>query len=329
VLCSPLLEMGSRLTVRYRRKPPFGGPPDDRYFPVLLRQLAAVERRVERCYPDSARIARSPAEIDEVLSTGKLALIHCVEGGFSLGASPESVEHAVNLLAARGVAYITIAHLYWRHVATNVPAVPFVSDDFYNWVFPQPDVGLSELGRAAIRAMVAEGVLVDITHMSHAALEDTFSLMDELDPDGSVPLLASHCGYRFGRHGYNLSEATIKRIAEREGVIGLILSPYFMADGLPEGEPSSWEDSFEILCRHIDEIRSITDSHRHVAVGSDLDGFIKPTLPGFHDSAQLGRLGPALEERYGASTALAIQSDNAMRVLRDGWRGSVAPVEVV
>lgn len=199
---------------------------------------------------DTARIARSPAEADEVLSTGKLALIHCVEGGFSLGASPKSIADAVRFLATRGVAYITIAHLVWRHLATNTPSIPFAPNSFYNWVFPQPDIGLSELGRAAIRAMVAEGVLVDITHMSQASLDDTFSLLDELDPDRSVPVLASHCGYRFGRHVYNLTEATVEQIADRGGVIGLILSPYFLADGLPEGTPSAGTSARDPLrCR--------------------------------------------------------------------------------
>jgi microsomal dipeptidase-like Zn-dependent dipeptidase len=322
VLCTPLLETGNHLTTRYRRRPPYGAPPEDRYLRVLLRQLLAVESQVQRRHLGSVRITRSPAELDEVLSTGKLALVHCVEGGFSLGASPESIARSVQVLAGRGVAYVTIAHLVWRHVATNVPCMPFMADDRYNWIFPQPEVGLTELGRAAIRSMVAEGVLVDVTHMSHAALADTFRLMDELDPSGSVPLLASHCGFRFGRREYNLTGSTVSAIAARDGVIGLMVSPYFMADGLSPRHPRTWEESFEVLCRHIDEIQMITGSHRHVAVGSDLDGFIKPTLAGLADSRRLGRLGPALEQRYGVATAEAVQSDNALRVLRAGWRGA-------
>ena len=33
-----------------------------------------------------------------------------------------------NKLAAHGVAYITVAHLFWRGVATNAPAIPFLPD---------------------------------------------------------------------------------------------------------------------------------------------------------------------------------------------------------
>ena len=324
VLCTPFLEIGNRLTKLYSRRPPYGGPPVDGHLDVLLRQLCTVESRVAQRHNGEVLIAHNPSELDEALAAGKLTLVHCVEGGFSLGATPQAVERAVKLLAGRGVAYITIAHLFWRHVATNVPCMPFVSDATYKRCFPQPDVGLTKLGRAAVQAMVAEGVLVDITHMSNAALEDTLNLMDQLDPTGSVPLLASHCGFRFGQREYNLTGETVSRVAERDGVIGLMLSAHFMPDGLPGGRPASWEDSVEVLCRHLDEIAAITGSHRNVAVGSDLDGFIKPTLAGFDDSQALRRLGPALEARYGAATAEAIQSGNALRVLRAGWRGAEA-----
>ena len=170
--------------------------------------------------------------------------------------------------------------------------------------------------------MVAEGVIVDVTHMSQRALDDIFALMDELDPSRAVPVIGSHCGFRFGRREYNLSEATVARIAERDGVIGLMLSTYFMADGLAAGEASSWEQSFEVLCRHVDAIASIAGSHRHVAIGTDLDGFIKPALPGFEHSGRLATLGAALEDRYGPEVAEAIRSGNAMRVLSAGWRGA-------
>jgi microsomal dipeptidase-like Zn-dependent dipeptidase len=141
-----------------------------------------------------------------------------------------------------------------------------------------------------------------------------------------VPVLASHCAYRFGAQAYSLDDATIGRIAARDGVIGLILSTYFIADGL-DAEPESFDESFELLCRHVDAIHGVTGSYANVAVGTDLDGFIKPTLPGIGDSAQLGRLGPALEARYGPAAAEAIQSGNAMRVLRAGWRGSSARLD--
>jgi membrane dipeptidase len=60
--------------------------------------------------------------------------------------------------------------------------------------------------------------------MSERSLEDTFALLDRLDPDKSAPLLATHAGYRFGAQVYMLKAETLRRIAERNGVVVLICS---------------------------------------------------------------------------------------------------------
>ena len=59
-------------------------------------------------------------------------------------------------------------------------------------------MGLTPLGEAAVRALVRERVLIDLSHASEAALDDTFELLDELDPQRRVPVLSSHGGCRFG-----------------------------------------------------------------------------------------------------------------------------------
>jgi membrane dipeptidase len=311
VLISPFDEMD--LTLRY------GSPPLDRYFPTLLRQLDDTEREVGELFPDQATIALTPAQMDAAIEAGRVALVHCVEGGFHLGSTPEKVDRAVTELARRGVAYITLAHLFWRSVAANEPAIPFLPDRVYRMLFPQPGVGLSELGRAAIRAMVRERVLIDLSHMNGAALRETFALLDDLDPERQVPVIASHVGYRFGRQKYNLDAATIERIAQRGGVIGVILSEHQAADGLRRPRTSSLGESLEVVFRHLDRIREITGSHRHAAIGSDHDGFIKPTLAGLMDSASLGRLDGPLTDRYGVTDARLILSGNALRLLRTHW----------
>jgi microsomal dipeptidase-like Zn-dependent dipeptidase len=301
---------------------PYGSPPDSTYFPTLLRQLEEVERDVATNFAGLARIARNPAELDAALGAGEAALVHCLEGAYHLGATPEEIDRSVAELAGRGCAYITIAHLFYRSFATNVNAIPFLPDGIYNLFFPMPDgVGLTELGRAAIRAMVRERVLVDVSHMSQLALDDTFALLDELDPGMETPVLATHIGYRFGDEPYNVSEATVRRIAARGGLMGLILARHQAADGL--ARPHSLEDSIALLCRHIDRLRELTGSHHHTAIGTDLDGFIKPTISGLEDAGRLPLLERALRERYGADADL-ITSENALRVLRGYWRGSAS-----
>jgi microsomal dipeptidase-like Zn-dependent dipeptidase len=222
-------------------------------------------------------------------------------------------------LARRGVAYVTIAHLFYRSVATNAPALPFLPDRLYRLIFHQPNTGLTDLGEDMVRALVHEGVLVDVTHMSAASLRDTFALLDELDPERHVPVLATHMACRFGRLEYNLDDETIARIAERRGACGAILCDHYARDGLRRDTEETFAGSVDAVCRQIDRVREVTRSDDHAAIGSDLDGYIKPMLSGLEDMTRMKPLAAALHERYGARTAEAICSGNALRVLRSGW----------
>ena len=306
-----------------------GTRPSGDYLATATDQMALVARHVAERHSDKATIARNPRELRDAVDAGQLALVHCIEGGFHLGPDPRAVKLAVTQLAGLGVAYITLAHLIWRGVATNAPGfAPYVSDDAYRVLFPQPAEGLSELGEAAIEAMVEQRVLVDITHMSDRAVAETFALLDRLDPGKRVPVIATHSGYRFGEMEYLLDASTIERIAERDGVIGLIFAATKLRNGLARRrrphvrKRARFGDSFAVFARHIDRIHDITGSHRHTAIGSDLDGFIKPTLPGFDDMRDMAALERALHGRYGSGDASAICSDNALRVLASHWRGA-------
>jgi microsomal dipeptidase-like Zn-dependent dipeptidase len=297
----------------------YGSPPDSSYFPRLLRQLELVEARIAQRHADVAVIAHSATELEAATAQGKLALVHCVEGGFHLGATAEEIERNVAELARRGVAYIGPAHLFWRGVATNVPALPFLPDWVYRLLFPQPRRGLTVLGEAAVRSMVRERVLVDVTHMSERSLDDTFELLGEVDPERRVPLVASHMACRFGGLEYNMTDAQIGAVAQRDGVMGVILCDHYAKDGLRRRRTQTFEESFEIVCSHIDRVHRVTGTHAHAAIGSDLDGYIKPTLRGLEDASRLARLEAGLVERYGPRDGGAICAGNVMRVLRNGW----------
>ena len=298
---------------------PYGAPPEADYLPRLIRQLDMVEADIDDGHAAAAVVVRDPDALDRELDSGRVALIHCVEGGFHLGETPEAVDAAVTTLARRGVAYIVLPHLLWRGVATNSPALPFLPDWLYRLLFPQPELGLSELGRAAVRAMVREGVVIDLSHMSTRAVADTFELLDELDPDRRVPVIASHSAFRFGHQEYGVDEETVRRIAGRGGAVGLIFAQHQLNDGVRRGNTSSFEDSFEVICRHLDRVAEISGSHEYTAIGSDFDGFIKPTMGGLESMTDMAQLEEALREHYGAEDAERICSANALRVLRNGW----------
>lgn len=298
---------------------PYGARPHKDYLARLLRQLELVEEDIAERHSEDAVVVRDVESLDAAVANGRIAFVHSVEGGFHLGAEPVAVERAVAQLAARGVAYITLPHLVWRGVATNAPAFPFMPDSLYRRLFPQPAEGLSDLGRAALRAMARERVLVDISHMSEAALDDTFALLDELDPQGTLPVVATHAGCRFGRLRYMLDERTVERIAARDGLVGLIFAQHQLNDGIRRRRTRTLDESLEVLFRHIDRLREITGSHRHTAIGSDFDGFIKPTLTGLESMADMATLESALVGRFGEDDARAICSENAVRTLRALW----------
>jgi hypothetical protein len=93
------------------------------YLDSLLGQAELVEQDLADNDRSTAVAVHTPDALAEALRGERVAFIHCVEGGFHLGSTP-----------------------------TN--AVPFLSDRLYRWFFPQPDEGLSELGRTAVRAML-------------------------------------------------------------------------------------------------------------------------------------------------------------------------------
>jgi membrane dipeptidase len=300
----------------------YGAPPDGTYLPSLLGQLDLVEESVAS--DPGVAVAHSRDELTAALAANQKVLIHCVEGGYHLGGTEEEIRSAVGQLAARGVAYITLAHLFWREIATNAPALPFLPDPLYRLIFRQPREGLSELGVVAAEAMLEHGILIDITHMSSRAAAATLDLMDRRDPKGEIPVLATHEACRFRRVRrleYNLSDETIGRVAERRGLIGIILCPHYLLGGGPlrRRQAADLEASVEALCTHIDHIHELTESFDHVGIGSDLDGFIKPALTGLGHLGHMAALQAQLRQRYGEADAEKICSGNAVRVLASGW----------
>jgi len=77
-------------------------PPSDAYIHSVLRHLDEVEEEIAEHHADQATVARNPGELDEALAAGRVTLVHCLEGGFHLGLSPEAIQRAVDELAERG-----------------------------------------------------------------------------------------------------------------------------------------------------------------------------------------------------------------------------------
>ena len=148
--------VGLAMSVLYRPGEEFGRhytePPESRYFRKLLEDLQDVEDDAATYDP-----ARSGSSTTAPSSTparpSATALVHCVEGGFHLGDEPEEIKANIKTLADKGIVYVTVAHLFYRQVAKNAPALPFLRWDWvYNLLFPQPAARRPDAARRGGRA---------------------------------------------------------------------------------------------------------------------------------------------------------------------------------
>src|ERR1700742_4297845 len=98
VACSALYRPFSEMDL----DEPFGAPPESAYYDKLIELMDATEREVEAA---GHVMVRSREDLERADS--KIAFIHCIEGGFHLGATPAEVAAHVRELAERGVMYIT------------------------------------------------------------------------------------------------------------------------------------------------------------------------------------------------------------------------------
>lgn len=288
-------------------------------FDDLRGQLEYVETNLHQLDPAGTRhvVAKRAGDLDDH-DADRIVFVHCVEGGFHLGPDEDTIDAEVGWLAEQGVLYITLAHLFFRGVATNAPAIPALTDTEYNDLFHQPDTGLTALGRTAVRAMYNHHVLVDISHMTQKAIDDTFTLIEQLDAESGddpalYPVIATHVGMREANsdtQAYNLTADTARRVQERGGLIGVIMAQHQL------GATNSDTQSRELLRRHIDAIAAAGDRGRGaVAIGSDLDGFIKPTLTGLERASDLTILKGWIRGDF-PQDADAILYGNARRLVR-------------
>jgi microsomal dipeptidase-like Zn-dependent dipeptidase len=281
--------------------------------PEAFNNTMAQMRQVERALAADASfvLARNPEQLERAhADSDKVGVFHCVEGAQAVGGDAANVRR----LAESGVAYMTVAHLFFRGAATCSNALPKFPDSIFNWLNPQPDaVGLTPLGRDIVEALLESGIIVDVTHASEHAQRDIFDVAAHY-PDR--PIISSHNSVRrIADYGLNLSDDTVRRIVESGGVVGIIMFGHWL---LPKG--SDQKAGLSDVCRVVDALHDVTGSYDAIAIGTDLDGFITP-VEGFASFASADAFANALADRFGSEVSDRLLFGNALRVLRDGWRG--------
>jgi membrane dipeptidase len=230
------------------------------------RQLDCARALVE-AHPDALALARTADDIRRARASGRVALFLGVEGSYAVDDLPD-VDAAVARLAAAGVRFL--GPLWERDSACGTSCR----------TTPTRDAGLTDRGRALVRACNAAGVLVDVSHASKKSFWD-------MHEASATPVFSSHSGAAgVHPHARNLDDDQIRAVAARGGVVGVIfVSPYL-------GHPFC---SLERVADHVEHVARV-GGEDCVALGSDFDGFM--ILPrGLRDAADLPRLTELLWRR--------------------------------
>jgi len=166
---------------------------------------------------------------------------------------------------------------------------------FGNTTPPDERTGITSLGRDFVREMDRLGILHDASHLSDRSFADLLDLTDR-------PIIASHsnCRALIDRPGWppnqrHLTDAAIREIARRGGVVGLNLcSPFLIRGGLKDRRATIDE-----ALAHVERVCELTGSTHHIGLGSDIDGgFSAEKLPaGIDRPADLRRLAEGFVRR--------------------------------
>lgn len=240
----------------------------------------------ERSFPEKLKIIRNSMDLEQGVNRQERSRIYGLieaEGAEILGGSLEELER----LFESGLRILTLSWNYDNDVCDSIAE-------------GKKNNGLSALGRQVVKRAQKLGILIDISHASDKTFEDVIAM-------SSMPITASHSNARaICRHRRNLTDAQIKALAEKGGIIGINLCPDFLND--------SGNAQILDIIKHIEHISSLV-GFAHVGFGCDFDGI--DTLP--HGISGVEDLGAVIEYllrlNYSEAAVKAFAGDNFARLL--------------
>ena len=246
------------------------------------KQLALYDELLDKHAEHLFRV-ESRGDLALCRAGGPIGVVHLVEGADPI-ASPDALGWWVD----QGVRVVGLA---W-----NTP------NRYCGGTYD--DQGLSDEGRALLQAMHEQGVLCDVSHLNRHAVDDVL-----LAAEG--PIVASHSNaHAVHPHRRNLRDEHVRAIADREGIVCVVLYDGFLGDG---------KSDVDDVVAHVDHLVSVAGP-AHVGIGSDIDGgFGTHEVPdGIDTVADLVKIGGArLARGYGEKDARGILGENWRRVLHE------------
>lgn len=257
--------------------------------------MAALLAKIEAKSNGGLKICRDADDIRTAMANGAFASVLHIEGAEAISADLDElyVLHQAGLRTLGPV---------WSRPNIFAYGVPFR--------FPStPDIGpgLSDAGKALIRACNELKIMVDLSHMNDKGFWDIAAISD-------APLVASHSNvHTLCTHSRNVTEKQMDAIKETGGLMGINFGVSFLRE---DGQKVTATPLSEMV-RHIDYIINRIGVD-HVALGSDFDGTTIPdTLASAADLQLL--IAELRKAGYDQETIDKIAHKNWIRVLEKTW----------
>lgn len=299
------LKIVRKLSKRFRHI--VDNPPDV----MALEFLDSIERQVQETRDrrgDVVEMAGSYTEMRRIISEGKLAVLHAMEGAHHLNGNLDNLEVFFN----RGVCQLIIPHMYPNAAGQCVNAIPTNQPLRKVGCFKEPfdvNAGITDWGRELVNRMFEMGMLVDITHGTLPFRKEVLE-MARAHPK-KRPVIVSHSGlYKFCPTALNPNDEEIRMIADTGGVIGLLAMTHWLVK--PEKR-----NCLDVVLASVEHLINM-GGEDVVAFGSDFDGFTGVPAD-WRSPRDYNRLREALLKKYSDTQVEKFLNGNADRVLREGW----------
>lgn len=205
-------------------------------FRETVELLVDWNRRFER-HSDLIVPARTAADVEAARKAGKTAV-------FFASQNPSCIEDDIGLveiLKALGLAVMQLTYNNQSLLGTGC--------------YETDDTGITRMGREVIKEMNRVGMLIDMSHSAERSTREAIDL-------SARPIAITHANPNFWHESVrNKSDALIKALAARGGMLGLSLYPYHLAGG-----SNCPLESFTGMAARLADMIGID----HIGIGSDL-----------------------------------------------------------
>ncbi|HSG81757.1 MAG TPA: membrane dipeptidase, partial [Gemmatimonadota bacterium] len=277
-------------------------------FNRVIDMIDVMELEVGK-HPDRAEVAVNAADVKRIQGEGKIAVVHCIEGGHVLEDEPDDVESNLAKLAGRGVAMITLCHFYNNGIAMQTDGIP--PDNTIKKLCKLEfgsSAPLTDFGRTVVRKMNQLSMIVDVAHCTPEARAEIYAEI------GDRPVMASHVGCRkYMDVAYNPTDDELRHIASTGGAVGVIFMTYWLDESHPD-------DGLDCIWNTMEHMHDVMGSWDHIVIGTDFDGFTDPP-DDVVDASQVGKVTQLMLDRgVPEDDVKKVLGGNAQRVLELGWR---------